>query len=365
MGVTLYYEKAWWDNDAKAWVDAKFHILDNVQILGQGRARAPPPPRADRPLPLVVQVERGRLQELPGRQPQAPRPGHLLPPEELDREAHVPLPRQAVLPPGPLGVRPGRVRLPARRASAARYDTGQIKAKLQPGIEELEAEGFLEPLPREERYTKAGRGLWKIVLVQARKAAGRGGPLPRPARGGRAHRARRRAASARRDAGTAGDLVRDHPADRIRQKLEVFDWLVAKKDKGVTRSPSGFLVKSIQNDYAPPAGFESKADRQRKAEAAARAARQAEEAKRKAEQDEKAREEAENRRLTDYWEGLSAEDRERVWAEALAAASPFIAGRYRHYEHRTPSRRPSTGGPSSASYLEKQRREIQSPKKPR
>src|SRR4028118_25681 len=35
MGVALYYEKAWWDNDAKAWVDAKFHILDNVQILAK------------------------------------------------------------------------------------------------------------------------------------------------------------------------------------------------------------------------------------------------------------------------------------------------------------------------------------------
>jgi hypothetical protein len=110
----------------------------------------------------------------------------------------------------------------------------------------------------------------------------------------------------------------------IQQKLEVFDWLVAKKDKGVTRSPSGFLVKSIQNDYASPAGFESKADRQRKAEAAARTARQAEEAKRKKEQDEKAREEAENRRLTSYWEALSPGDRERVWAEAMAAQEPWF-----------------------------------------
>src|SRR3954454_7640682 len=41
MGVTLYYEKAWWDNEAKAWVDAKFHILDNVQIRRKSE-REPP-----------------------------------------------------------------------------------------------------------------------------------------------------------------------------------------------------------------------------------------------------------------------------------------------------------------------------------
>src|SRR5262249_26876511 len=34
------------------------------------------------------------------------------------------------------------------------YDTGQIKSKLRPAVEELEAIGFLEPLPASERYQK-------------------------------------------------------------------------------------------------------------------------------------------------------------------------------------------------------------------
>src|SRR5205814_9550718 len=29
-GVTLYYNKAWWNNAKKCWMDEKFHILDNV-----------------------------------------------------------------------------------------------------------------------------------------------------------------------------------------------------------------------------------------------------------------------------------------------------------------------------------------------
>src|SRR4051812_13035611 len=335
MGVTLYYEKAWWDNDAKAWIDAKFHILDNVQILAKAERERM---RSRGQINLFhswfkwneVVFKSFRADNLKRldldtyfhlKSSTAKRMFRFLDKRfyhrsrwvfDLDEFAfqHVGLSRS--------------------------YDTGQIKAKLLPGIEELEAEGFLEPLPREERYTKAGRGMWRIVLVQARNAPVETAPSPVPPEAaehselvGELHR--RGVTTA-----TAGELVRDYPAARIRQKLEVFDWLVAKKDKGVTRSPSGFLVKSIQNDYAPPAGFESKADRQRKAEAAARAARQAEEVKRKAEQDEKAREEAENRRLTSYWEALTPGDRERVWAEAMAAASPFIAGRYRHYEHANP-----------------------------
>ena len=40
IGVTLYYEKAWWDNEAKAWVDAKFHILDNVTMISASDRKA-------------------------------------------------------------------------------------------------------------------------------------------------------------------------------------------------------------------------------------------------------------------------------------------------------------------------------------
>ena len=30
VGVVLMYEKAWWDNSAKSWVDEQFQVLDNV-----------------------------------------------------------------------------------------------------------------------------------------------------------------------------------------------------------------------------------------------------------------------------------------------------------------------------------------------
>ena len=53
----------------------------------------------------------------------------------------------------------------------------------------------------------------------------------------------------RRRAGEAAP-GRDDP-----RKLEVFDWLTEKKDKRVAKSPAGYLVKSISEDYAAPKGF--------------------------------------------------------------------------------------------------------------
>src|SRR5207244_3302443 len=53
-----------------------------------------------------------------------------------------------------------------------------------------------------------------------------------------------------------------YPPDRMRQQLEVFDWLVAKRDPKVSRNPVGFLVSSIQSDYSPPKGYVSPVERE-------------------------------------------------------------------------------------------------------
>ena len=40
VGVVLMYEKAWWDNAAKSWVDEQFHVLDNVTLYDRERWRS-------------------------------------------------------------------------------------------------------------------------------------------------------------------------------------------------------------------------------------------------------------------------------------------------------------------------------------
>ena len=37
LGVTLYYDKAWWDKEQQSWVDENFHILERVVVYDKER----------------------------------------------------------------------------------------------------------------------------------------------------------------------------------------------------------------------------------------------------------------------------------------------------------------------------------------
>ena len=101
-------------------------------------------------------------------------------------------------------------------------------------------------------------------------------------------------------------------------KIEVFDWLVESLDKRVAKSPAGYLVKSITDDYALPKGFVPKAERQRREEARQAKEREAA-AERRRKHEEEARERAEKKAINAYWESLTPEQQ----AELDAAAAPW------------------------------------------
>jgi hypothetical protein len=54
---------------------------------------------------------------------------------------------------------------------------------------------------------------------------------------------------------TAQELIEAHSANRIRTKLEVFDWLVRNEDKRVSKNAAGYLVASIRADYEAPSDY--------------------------------------------------------------------------------------------------------------
>ena len=60
-------------------------------------------------------------------------------------------------------------------------NAGKIKEKLQPAIDELEAIGFLQPLSRDDRYTRIDRGQWTIRLTRQSPALA-APPASRPGR---------------------------------------------------------------------------------------------------------------------------------------------------------------------------------------
>jgi hypothetical protein len=69
-----------------------------------------------------------------------------------------------------------------------------------------------------------------------------------------------------------------YPADYVLAKCEQVDWLVETKSRAVGKNAAGYLRRAIEEDYAPPPHYRSRAERE--AEAADRAAAQADEAAR-------------------------------------------------------------------------------------
>jgi hypothetical protein len=191
-------------------------------------------------------------------------------------------------------------------------DAGKIKEKLQPGIEELEAIGFLQPLPREERYLKDGRN-WNIRVIKKQTPPA---PLERPEI---PHHPLKGELVARGVSEcTACELVEDFAAEAVAAKIEIYDWLSARKDKRIHKSPAGYLVESIRRDFAVPKGFEPRAVREASARREQEARRAAEEERRR-QAEEQARERTEQEAADRHWAALTPEEQARLDAEALEA----------------------------------------------
>jgi hypothetical protein len=120
---------------------------------------------------------------------------------------------------------------------------------------------------------------------------------------------------------SAAELVQQHPAETIQLKIEVFDWLVERQDKRVAKSPEGYLVKSIRDDYKAPNGFASKADREQQAEAI-RQRQRTDAEKRRRKQEQEARERAERQAIDAHWESLTKEQQAELQARADAQTDP-------------------------------------------
>ena len=336
VGVVLMYENAWWDNTEKSWVDENFHVLDNVTLYDRerrkragkpGKAAAAKPPSGRRakkvgtegdPLPLssfrwneviFESFQSGNLKQLDLefylklRLPTTKRMFRFLDKrfyrrERLDFDLKT---------------------LACEHIGMSRsYAPTELKRRLKPAIEELEQLGFLEPLSAEDRYSWVSRGSWRILLIRAQ-------PMP-PADAQAPDRLLLQEVLVARGVATrvAADLVAAHPLNRIRTKIEVFDWLVKNEDKRVGKNPSGFLVASIKADYQAPEDFAPavRAEQTRKqAEDAARSGRK------------KAREDQDQQKQRDVdlrarWDRLTDAERDAI-KQAVRAANPGL-GRWKN-----------------------------------
>jgi hypothetical protein len=124
--------------------------------------------------------------------------------------------------------------------------------------------------------------------------------------------------------------VANNEPERIALRIEIFDWLMEKKDRKVIReNPPGFLVSSIKNrHFAIPPGFMSKAERAKKAAAEHEQKVNEMTAKKLKEQSEE-RACVVQAQVKAFWDGLSPEEQDALRAEAIEAAEPSLLESYR------------------------------------
>jgi hypothetical protein len=252
LGVTLYYENAWWDKAQKRWVDAHFHLLDDLVLYHRPKPHAGVSAKAgDAALSFFTwnemvfrSFQAGFLKQLDldfYRRLKLAAAKRMY--RFLDKRFHF----SSTL----------RFNLPVFACEhiglSRRYDAAQLKRRLSPAVAELEQAGYLVPLPAKDRFHRLRRGHWEVVFVRT--------PKPRRPRQpmSRVSDLESRLIERGVTASVAAQLVREHAADLIQGKVIVFDTLREKRDRRISQNPAGFLVQSIRMDYAPPAGLGNEA----------------------------------------------------------------------------------------------------------
>ena len=313
-GVTLYYQRAWWNKAKQCWVDEKFHVLDNVRLF----QRENPVGGADEESTSSSFV----WNEVIFRSFQA---GNL---KSIDfdffRDLRSAIARRLYRFLDKRFYRRHRWEFDLKEfacehAGLSRsYDIANLKRKLRCGIAELEQRGYLRVLPDAERFPKVCSGEWRVVFQRAE-----GDSNPQPPQVDEPAEPLVEALIVRGvSPSTARNTVKQFPATRIEPQLEVFDYLVAQKDAKVSRNPPGFLISAIRGEYAPPRDFLSHEEMARRKEEAEQ--RRAREARRREQQElaARAKEEAQQRAIEQFWRALSALERERMEQDALIRTSP-------------------------------------------
>lgn len=316
--LSLDYENAWWDNENKSWADVAFHVLNTVVINKPARGTHAGLVHVEWNEVVFKSFQAGYLKQIDlafyrGLESAVSRRLYRF----LDKHFY----HRARLEYDLLTLAFEKVGL------SRDYEPWKVKQKLAPAIAELEARGYLQRLSPKERYLAAGKGKWRAVFERARQRATlppAAEELPVPATPQPVVKLTDRGVSEK----TARALVAAQPAERVEAQIEAFDWLVSKKDKRVSRSPAGYLVKAIEEDFALPAGFQPEALKRQRAEENRKRAAEESQRRRAEEERVKAGFATQQKTVDDFLAALPEDDRERFVAEAVAAADRFVAERY-------------------------------------
>lgn len=247
--VTLNYQNAWRDHRRKSWVSEIFSLIDNVTIYERDQQRGSDGEQIDLKLSsftwnrvFLESMQANYFKRLDFafyQQLESATARRLY--RILDKRFGA----------GWTTFESELRKLAFQRINLNRnYDTGKIKEKLAPAIAELEARGFIEALPREERFRKHGKE-WRVRFTKA--ASGRNVVPEVSEASGLERQLIERGVSA----SVADELVRTFEHQRVRRQLEYFDFL-SEHQKDKLTNPGGFLAESIRGNFQQPAGFRTK-----------------------------------------------------------------------------------------------------------
>lgn len=206
------------------------------------------------------------------------------------------------------------------------YLLANVKQKFKPALRELEAIGFLKSLPDAQRYHKRRAGEWDIIFIKAEEDNGqRALPLDIDTLPDIENALVKRGVSRAR----AKSLAARFPESHIQEKIDEFDFRMLPNETGAPppQNPGGYLAQSIEDHYAPPKGFRSKADIEKE-----RLEREAVSAERKAKREARAKAEIEKKesakrdhhirsaQVDAFLAALAPNERERIITEALSSS---------------------------------------------
>ncbi len=318
LGVTFYYDNAWWDRASQAWVAESFHLLEHLSLLDSAQ-RAGGKTRGELPLSMFVWNEAvfrsfkaGYLKQID---------------MQLFRQLRSPITKRLYRLLDKRFYHKTRWAFDLRELACEHvglsrsYDTGQLKRKLKPAIRELESAGFLQPIPDAVRFGRIGDGKWQVEFTR-----GKGGKAAPEGRKGQ-NRLKDRLLQKGVRPGTADELISRHTAREIEERIDALDWMLRQGGHRV-KSVAGYLVQSIRDGYEFPAGFSPTKC------ATSRSPARPEHKLVSSHRSQPAEGNVEQRkvRAQRYLDTLSPAERQRVENEALSQADSILGPAYRRME---------------------------------
>lgn len=313
LGITLEYQNAWWDSEEKVWRNEKFHILDRLTDSTDetGHVRDAFVWNGV----VFASFQQGNLKALDlnlYRQLNSAIAKRLY--RLLDkrfyhrRKVEFDLVELAYHKLG-LSQNAGT----DKDGNKRKVSVGVLKQRLAPAIKELVAIGFIKPANTKIRYLKYRVGEWHVIFEKAMPESSSELPLEVE----EADSMRNQLEIAGVSPQKARRLTTIFPEDYLKHKMEVLRYLLQTDNPPA--NPGGFLVKSIEEDYAEPPEFKSQEQLAveqaalEKLKAAKRQKKEAAQAAEQAKRDEQDRQRREAEAKVDgYLESLPASKRDDV-----------------------------------------------------